>query len=120
TTSSSVATTTPTTTTVTTPTTPVTISPTPVTTRSTPVTSTTTPVTTTTTPIPTTSTEIIDGREAKIVVYGLWSSWFSWVQCSATCGEGVQKRSRVCQKSSPTDVDCDGSEEVTRACNNGR
>ncbi|CAH1787895.1 unnamed protein product, partial [Owenia fusiformis] len=30
------------------------------------------------------------------------------------------KRSRVCQKSSPTDVDCDGSEEVTRSCNNGR
>ncbi|CAH1787892.1 unnamed protein product, partial [Owenia fusiformis] len=68
----------------------------------------------------TTATSIINGLEARIVVYGLWSSWSAWVQCSVTCGDGIQKRSRVCQKSSPTDVDCDGSEEVTRACNNGR
>ena len=47
-----------------------------------------------------------------------WGEWGSWSQCSASCGSGIQTRSRDCFLSGvETNVeDCDGNSEETMNC----
>ncbi|KAI8492359.1 hypothetical protein Bbelb_298120 [Branchiostoma belcheri] len=60
-------------------------------------------------------------------VDGGWGVWTSYGACSATCGAGVESRSRRCDspapsaggKDCPGDLDGDGLEEETRACHAG-
>lgn len=40
-----------------------------------------------------------------------WSSWSSWSRCSASCGSGIQTRTRSCQRGS-----CPGIGRETRSC----
>ncbi|CAH1795468.1 unnamed protein product [Owenia fusiformis] len=53
------------------------------------------------------------------VIYGQWTNWVQWSDCSSTCGQGVRNRTRVCKKSSPTDLDCPGNKEDLGMCNLG-
>ncbi|XP_021379507.1 cartilage intermediate layer protein 1-like [Mizuhopecten yessoensis] len=50
-------------------------------------------------------------------VYGVWTTWSGWVVCDVTCGGGTQLRTRVCQKSSSSDLDCVGSPSQSQTCN---
>ncbi|KAK6042212.1 thrombospondin type 1 domain protein, partial [Cooperia oncophora] len=46
-----------------------------------------------------------------------WSSWSAWSDCSATCGEAVQKRQRYCENAKPyPDKGCEGNLYETRSC----
>jgi len=55
----------------------------------------------------------------KPAVDGGFSSWSDWSECSATCGSGVQSRSRTCDNPAPAwgGNSCSGSYTETRACN---
>ena len=45
-----------------------------------------------------------------------WPQWSSFTACSKTCGEGIQTRSRTCQKFGGT-KDCIGVNEESVRCN---
>ena len=51
-------------------------------------------------------------------VDGKWSPWSTWSNCSATCGTGLQKRSRVCNYPSPSCIGnpCEGKDEEVDFC----
>ncbi|XP_053374497.1 thrombospondin-1-like [Mercenaria mercenaria] len=48
-----------------------------------------------------------------------WSEWSTWSTCDATCGDGTQSRSRMCNSpSASTGASvCNGSRMETRTCN---
>ena len=50
--------------------------------------------------------------------HGGWSMWSSWTECSVTCGEGEQLRSRTCTAPAPAHGghDCIGDSIGKRAC----
>lgn len=50
---------------------------------------------------------------------GEWASWESWTACSVTCGSGVHVRYRSCNKSQPTDHDCEGKYVQKEVCTTG-
>jgi hypothetical protein len=52
-------------------------------------------------------------------VNGAWSTWNAWSTCTATCGEGLHKRSRACAHPAPRygGADCNGLSDETEACN---
>lgn len=52
-------------------------------------------------------------------VDGGFSRWGFWSDCSLTCGDGVQTRTRTCTNPPPQGYgeDCDGPLEETRPCN---
>ena len=56
-------------------------------------------------------------------VNGGWGNWNDWATCSATCGGGVQSRTRGCTDPSPQGsgdqcpTDANNDEEETQACN---
>ena len=54
-------------------------------------------------------------------VHGGWSYWGAWSMCSATCENGLQKRSRTCTNPSPLygGMLCSGPAKETRKCNSG-
>ena len=56
-----------------------------------------------------------------VPVDGGWSSWGDWGQCSATCGAGVQERTRTCTNPPPSNggAQCLGTNKETQDCNNG-
>ncbi|OWF37844.1 Cartilage intermediate layer protein 1 [Mizuhopecten yessoensis] len=54
---------------------------------------------------------------ATCPVYGVWTTWSGWAVCDVTCGGGTHLRTRVCQKSSSSDLDCVGSWSQSQACN---
>ncbi|XP_076821195.1 uncharacterized protein LOC143467999 [Clavelina lepadiformis] len=41
-----------------------------------------------------------------------WLDWDDWSECSASCGGGVEKRTRLCDG-----VGCEGDKEQARSCN---
>ncbi|XP_010634936.1 thrombospondin type-1 domain-containing protein 1 isoform X1 [Fukomys damarensis] len=45
-----------------------------------------------------------------------WSLWQPWSQCSATCGDGVRERRRVCLTSFPSRPGCPGVSSETSSC----
>ncbi|XP_033725596.1 LOW QUALITY PROTEIN: cartilage intermediate layer protein 2-like [Pecten maximus] len=50
-------------------------------------------------------------------VYGVWTTWAGWKACDVTCGGGTRSRTRVCQKTSSSDLDCVGSSSHSETCN---
>lgn len=53
------------------------------------------------------------------VVDGRWSDWDGWSTCSATCGGGIQNRSRTCTNPPPAygGKDCLGANQELQSCN---
>ncbi|XP_068700145.1 uncharacterized protein [Montipora foliosa] len=51
-------------------------------------------------------------------VNGSWSAWSSWQACSATCGDGLQLRSRVCEHPAPKNsgYSCEGDSVEVKPC----
>ncbi|XP_052123213.1 netrin receptor UNC5C-like [Frankliniella occidentalis] len=49
---------------------------------------------------------------------GAWSGWSSWSDCSATCGPGVQRRTRTCTSPAPANggKDCPGAPAQKADC----
>lgn len=45
-----------------------------------------------------------------------WGLWQPWSQCSATCGDGVRERRRVCLTSFPSRPGCPGMSSETSLC----
>nr|XP_045011378.1 thrombospondin type-1 domain-containing protein 1 [Jaculus jaculus] len=45
-----------------------------------------------------------------------WGPWQPWSQCSATCGDGVRERRRVCLTSFPSRPSCPGVSSETSLC----
>lgn len=58
-------------------------------------------------------------RMKKAVVNGGWTDFGPFGECSATCGGGMQERSRTCTNPPPSGggAQCSGSAKETRACN---
>ncbi|EDO26284.1 predicted protein, partial [Nematostella vectensis] len=51
-------------------------------------------------------------------VNGTWSPWTGWQSCSATCGDGVQSRTRTCnfpQDANPGSM-CEGDDTEQKPC----
>uniref|UniRef100_A0A7M5WTV5 Hemicentin-1 n=1 Tax=Clytia hemisphaerica TaxID=252671 RepID=A0A7M5WTV5_9CNID len=61
-------------------------------------------------------------KECQVVGNGNWGELTYWSDCSATCGNGVHKRTRKCDN--PPAVgggkDCEGEAVETKPCNTGR
>uniref|UniRef100_A0A0B7A791 Uncharacterized protein n=1 Tax=Arion vulgaris TaxID=1028688 RepID=A0A0B7A791_9EUPU len=55
-------------------------------------------------------------------VDGGWSLWATWTLCTATCGKGVRKRSRVCDSPRPQfgGLECEGSTTHQEECYGGQ
>ncbi|KAL9971012.1 hypothetical protein ACROYT_G023488 [Oculina patagonica] len=51
-------------------------------------------------------------------VNGSWSAWSSWQACSATCGDGLQMRTRVCDSPHPINggYSCEGDSAEVKPC----
>lgn len=45
-----------------------------------------------------------------------WGLWQPWSQCSATCGDGVRERRRLCLTSFPSRPGCPGTSSETSRC----
>ncbi|KAL6732154.1 hypothetical protein Aduo_002946 [Ancylostoma duodenale] len=55
--------------------------------------------------------------EPATVVNATWGAWSPWSECSATCGDSIQKRFRYCENSDPRrGVDCKGELMETKPC----
>lgn len=52
------------------------------------------------------------------MVNGGWGSWNSWAPCSETCGNGTQKRTRVCNDPEPDNggLECPGNSTEFKTC----
>ncbi|KAL9952088.1 hypothetical protein ACROYT_G039293 [Oculina patagonica] len=60
-------------------------------------------------------------RMKSLAVDGGWSDFGDWSECSVTCGDGQQERSRTCTNPPPAygGAECTGSNKETKPCNNG-
>ncbi|CAJ0917991.1 unnamed protein product [Ranitomeya imitator] len=71
-----------------------------------------------------TATNVMGSVVAKasftVEVHGGFSDWLPWQSCSVTCGQGVQKRIRLCDNPAPANggLSCQGEESETRVCQN--
>lgn len=56
-----------------------------------------------------------------IVIAGGWGAWSNFSSCSASCGDGTQVRSRLCNNPIPQNggANCTGNATNTQSCNNG-
>ena len=59
-------------------------------------------------------------RYYKTSVFGGWSEFEEWSECSTTCGGGTQTRTRSCTNPAPAydGLDCQGESSETQDCNN--
>lgn len=48
-----------------------------------------------------------------------WTAWSCWSDCSATCGEGSEERTRTCVIPIGNRQPCDGPNKEERSCNEG-
>lgn len=55
------------------------------------------------------------------LVDGGWSDWDEWSECSVTCGNGTQQRSRSCNNPAPLHdgKDCTGDAMDVKQCSTG-
>ena len=47
---------------------------------------------------------------------GSWAAWGDWGSCSVTCGEGTQKRKRICRNGDQEIDGCTGESYTTQMC----
>ncbi|XP_040215726.1 hemicentin-1 isoform X1 [Rana temporaria] len=70
------------------------------------------------------ATNVMGSAVAKssfiVQVHGGFSEWLPWQSCSVTCGQGIQKRMRLCDNPAPANggLYCQGEESETRLCQN--
>ncbi|KAG8524719.1 Thrombospondin type-1 domain-containing protein 1, partial [Galemys pyrenaicus] len=59
-----------------------------------------------------------DKKECMLIQRNIetWGLWQPWSQCSATCGDGVRERHRVCLTSFPSRPGCPGMSLETSQC----
>jgi hypothetical protein len=50
-------------------------------------------------------------------VDGVWSAWSNYSDCTASCGNGIQTRTRVCNYQSDGGQPCYGSATQSISCN---
>lgn len=55
---------------------------------------------------------------AAAAVDGQWQEWSSWSQCSVTCSNGTQQRSRQCTAAAHGGSECRGPWAESRECYN--
>lgn len=53
-----------------------------------------------------------------VAVDGQWQEWSSWSQCSVTCSNGTQQRSRQCTAAAHGGSECRGPWAESRECFN--
>ncbi|XP_074654579.1 SCO-spondin-like [Tubulanus polymorphus] len=61
-----------------------------------------------------------DTEECELVncpIDGVWNEWGSWDQCSVSCGNGTQARSRQCNGPFYGGAQCPGDETDQQSCN---
>ena len=46
-----------------------------------------------------------------------WTPYSNWTDCTVTCGQGVQQRSRDCLNGEPGDIGCEGNVIEQTLCN---
>ena len=53
-----------------------------------------------------------------VIVHCVWEAWDSWATCSASCGKGVQVRTRKVQSYEENDgFPCSGPSSEQKNCN---
>ena len=60
------------------------------------------------------------GSAGEMIIYrdGSWSKWSSWESCSASCGEGIKTRDRICVGAANGGENCpQGAVEEEAPCN---
>lgn len=55
---------------------------------------------------------------STLAVDGQWQEWSSWSQCSVTCSNGTQQRSRQCTAAAHGGSECRGPWAESRECYN--
>lgn len=55
---------------------------------------------------------------SALAVDGQWQEWSSWSQCSVTCSNGTQQRSRQCTAAAHGGSECRGPWAESRECYN--
>ena len=62
-------------------------------------------------------TETVDCEDipAECPIPSVWSSWYEWSECSATCGESTRTRARDCIKGTNMEI-CEGDKTETVDC----
>lgn len=68
-----------------------------------------------------TDTEPCSDDPQPCPVHGSWASWAGWSVCTATCGGGLQTRTRACASPAPAHGgdECAGTPSEDRQCNVG-
>ena len=49
--------------------------------------------------------------------FSAWSAWLEWTECTASCGGGIQSRSRTCINGLQGEEGCQGPDVELRVCN---
>ncbi|CAG2194239.1 Hemicentin-1,Neurotrypsin,Scavenger receptor cysteine-rich domain superfamily protein,Coadhesin,Adhesion G protein-coupled receptor B3,Thrombospondin-2,Thrombospondin-1,Mucin-like protein,Scavenger receptor cysteine-rich type 1 protein M160,Scavenger receptor cysteine-rich type 1 protein M130,A disintegrin and metalloproteinase with thrombospondin motifs adt-1,Adhesion G protein-coupled receptor B1,Deleted in malignant brain tumors 1 protein [Mytilus edulis] len=62
--------------------------------------------------------EVLNCNLTKCTVDGSWGEWSMWSECNATCGGGVQKRTRYCNNPYPSagGAACSGIDDQILIC----
>ncbi|KAH7680382.1 Protein T21B6.3, partial [Aphelenchoides avenae] len=57
----------------------------------------------------------VEERRCDLPPCTFWAHWQAWSACSVSCGDGVKRRTRICQYG----TDCPGEPEERILCNEG-